>query len=498
MNRGVLLVGMLVLWLGGCSLAPEFMKPETAVPQDWSSTTLAEGEEIPTDWWRRFDDPALVDLVEEALSANTDLQLAAARVAEARALLTGQEAERYPLLEIEGNAARQSLSEEAATSAGSGGETFTDLQVSGVLSYELDLWGRLANASEAARARLLASAANREAVRLAVIGEVANGYFNLRALDRQIEIAERTVASRREAVALQRTRFEGGDVDELTLRQAESELAAAEAELPTLHEQRTIQRNALAVLLGRSPRQIVERPIAVARPVDAIDAPASVPAGRPADLIVRRPDIAAAEQELAATNAEIGVARAAFLPRISFVGLLGLQSASAGDLFVGSASAWQLGGSLVGPLLDFGRAEALVEQAEARQRQALIAYRGTVQTAFREVLDALAGLRRSEERLQAQRRQVAALRSTADLARQRFTGGFSSYLEVLDAERSLFAAELALVETGRNRLQSVVNLYRALGGGWHEPVIAQGAVPTKATSADATKTNGILSPRKVE
>lgn len=473
MNKGALLIGMLGLWLGGCSLAPELSKPETAVPQNWSSSALAQGEEIPTDWWHRFDDPALVGLVEEALRANTDLQQAAARVAEARALLTGRQAERYPLLEIEGNAARQSPSEEAVTSAASGAETFNDLQVSGVLSYELDLWGRLANASKAARARLLGSAANRETVRLAVIGEVANGYFNLRALDRQIGITEHTIASRRETVALQRAQFQAGAIDELTLRQAESELAAAEAELPALRRQRSLQRNALAVLLGRSPQEIAERPITVADPIDAIAAPTGVPAGRPADLIVRRPDIAAAEQELAATNAEIGVARAAFLPTISFAGLLGLQSESGGDLFQGSASTWQLGGSLLGPLIDFGRTESLVAQAEARRRQALITYRATVQTAFREVLDALAGLHRSEQRLEAQARQVAALRRTADLARQRYEGGVSGYLEVLDAERSLFATELALVETRRDRLQSAVNLYRALGGGWDGAMTTQ-------------------------
>lgn len=477
MKRRMGLIGMLALWLGGCSLAPEFTQPETVVPQDWSSTTLAEGESIPTDWWHRFDDPALVGLVEEALGANTDLQLAAARVAEARALLTGREAERYPLLEVEGNASRQSLSEETATSAGPGGETFNDLQVGGVLSYELDLWGRLANASEAARARLLASAANREAIRLAVIGEVANGYFNLRALDRQIGIAERTVASRRETVVLQRARFEVGAIDELTLRQAESELAAAEAELPALQRQRALQRNALAVLLGRSPRAIVEETVAVGRPIDAFEAPASVPAGRPADLIVRRPDIAAAERELVATNAEIGVARAAFLPTISFAGLLGLQSDSGGNLFQGSAETWQIGGSLLGPLIDFGRAESLVAQAESRQRQALIAYRATVQTAFREVLDALAGLRRSEQRMQAQARQVAALRRTTELARQRYEGGISSYLEVLDAERSLFATELALAQSQRDRLQSSVNLYRALGGGWDGSLVTEAADP---------------------
>lgn len=484
MTSKILLAAVIALSLGGCSLAPGFMKPETPIPENWSSARLAAAEKIPTDWWRSFDDPALVALVEEALGANNDLQLAAARVAEARALLTGQQAERYPLLQVEGAAVRQEPSEKAVTADSRGGQPFNDLQVSGVLSYELDLWGRLANASEAARARLLASAANREAVRLAVIGEVANGYFNLRALDRQIEIAERTVASRRESVTLQHTRFEGGDVDELVLRQAESELAAAESELPRLRQQRTRQRNSLAVLLGRNPRQIVKDDITVADAIDAIDAPASVPAGRPADLIVRRPDIAAAEQELLATNAEIGVARAAFLPRISFVGLLGLQSASGGDLLQGSASAWQLGGSLVGPLLDFGRAEALVDQAEARQRRALITYRQTIQTAFQEVLDALAGMRRAEERLQVQARQVAALRSTAELARLRFEGGISSYLEVLDAERNLFTTELDLVETQRDRLQSAVNLYRALGGGWQGPLNARAATGSLPNSAD--------------
>ncbi|MCG2633925.1 MAG: efflux transporter outer membrane subunit [Gammaproteobacteria bacterium] len=475
MIRAVLLAGVITLSLGGCSFAPDFRKPETAVSENWISARLASAGEIPADWWHSFNDPALVALVEEALGANNDLQLAAARVAEARALLTGQQAERYPLLEVGGAAARQGPSEEAATVGTRGGKPFNDLQVSGVLSYELDLWGRLANASEAARARLLASAANREAVRLAVIGEVANGYFSFRALDRQIEIAERTVASRRESVALQRARFEGGDIDELALRQAESEFAAAESELPRFHQLRTRQRNALAVLLGRNPRQIVQDDIAVAAAIDTINAPASVPAGRPADLIVRRPDIAAAEQALVATKAEIGIARAAFLPRISFVGLLGLQGASGSDLFQGSASTWQLGGSLLGPLLDFGRAEALVDQAEARQRQALIRYRQTTQTAFQEVLNALSDMRRAEERLQAQTRQVMALRNATELARQRFQGGFSSYLEVLDAERSLFSIELDLVETQRDRLQSTVNLYRALGGGWQGPLDVQAA-----------------------
>jgi multidrug efflux system outer membrane protein len=481
MNRNVWLTGVLALWLGGCSLAPEYQKPETPVSTDWSSDALTSDDEtIPLEWWRRFDDPALVALIGEALDHNTDLEMAAARVAEARAQLTSSQAERYPLLEVQGSASRQGPSEESFMTTGQGGdETYNDLQVSGLLSYELDLWGRLANASEAARARLLGSAANREAVRLAVIGEVANGYFNLRGLDRQIEITQRTIDSRRETVDLQRAQFQAGAIDELSLKQAESELAAAEAQLPALRQQRAMQRNALAVLLGRDPKAIIEKTVAVGRPIDAFEAPASVPAGRPADLIVRRPDIVAAEQELVATNAEIGVARAAFLPTISFSGLLGLQSDSGGSLFQSSASTWQAGGSLLGPLIDFGRAESMVAQAEARQRQALISYRATVQTAFQEVLDALAGLQRNDERLQAQSRQVEALRRAADLARQRYEGGVSSYLEVLDAERSLFNTQLALVQTQRDRLQATVNLYRALGGGW------DGSLVTEATMESA-------------
>jgi len=479
MSARIWLTAGIALTLGGCSLAPDFLKPDTPVAENWSSDKLAADKEVAIDWWRGFGDPALVALVEESLKANNDLQLAAARVAEARAMLTGRQAERYPLLEVEGGATRQGPSEEAVNGGSNDGRPFNDLRVGGVLSYELDLWGRLANASEAARARLLASAANRETIRLAIIGEVANGYFNLRALDRQIEITERTISSRRESVDLQRARFEAGEVDELTLRQAESELAAAEAELPMLQQQRERQNNALAVLLGRDPRQMLQENIAVANPIDAIQAPASVPAGRPADLIMRRPDIAAAEQELVATNAEIGVARAAFLPTISFSGLLGLQSASGGSLFQESASNWQLGGSLLGPLLDFGRSQSLLDQAQARQRQALIGYRQTVQTAFQEVLDALAGLQGSEQRLQAQERQVTALQSTTRLARMRFEGGVSSYLEVLDEERRLFDTELNLVQTQRDRLQSSVNLYRALGGGW------QGELSTDATTAAA-------------
>lgn len=478
MNKGIWMTGMLAALLGGCSLAPELDKPAPDMPQEWSSPSLAPQDELPVDWWKRFDDPALVALIDEALGNNTDLQAAAARVAESRALLTGRQAERYPLIEAQGTATRQSPSEESAMAVGQGDDAYNDLQVGGLLSYELDLWGRLANASEAARARLLGSAANREAVRLAVIGEVANGYFNLRALDGQIEITERTIASRRETVSLQRAQFRAGAIDELALKQAESQLAAAEAELPSLRRQREVQRNALAVLLGRSPQGIVEDDVAVGRPIDTVEAPTSIPAGRPADLIVRRPDIAAAEQELVATNAEIGVARAAFLPTISFSGLLGLQSDAGGTLFQESASTWNVGGSLIGPLVDFGRAEAQVAQAEARQRQALIAYRATVQTAFREVLDALAGLNRNEERLQAQSRQVEALRRTVQLARDRYEGGVSSYLEVLDAQRALFSTELALEQTRRDRLQATVNLYRALGGGW------DGTMRTEAGQAE--------------
>lgn len=463
MSRLILLT-ITGLVIGGCSFAPEYEQPQVPLPERWNDPRLDDHETRAEQWWQRFGDPALAKLVQESLDANLDLQIAAARVTEARAFLLGQEAERYPMLSIEGSGTRQGPSEEAAGFGPNQAKPFTDFRVGGLLTYEFDIWGRQANASEAAQYRLLASAANHETVRLAIISEVATGYINLLALNHQIDIAENTIATRRESVQLQRARFQGGDIDELALRQAEAELAAAQAELPALRLRQTIQIHAIAVLLGKPPHAMKQDSLTTYSSIESLEAPATFPAGTPAALIVRRPDIKAAEQLLKAANAEIGVARSAYLPTISFAGLIGLQSAQVGDLFSSNAANWQLGGSLLSPLVDFGRTEALIAQAESRQRQAYLSYGRVVQNAFREVWDALEQVQRTDERLQSKHIQVTALKKSTHLARERFEGGYSSYLEVLDAERNLFNAELALVEIKRDRLLAAISLFRALGG----------------------------------
>jgi multidrug efflux system outer membrane protein len=460
---------LLVLTVSGCVLGPDHVRPDTDLPSGWAAVAAQDAPEAPIDphWWRRFDDPVLTALIEEALQHNADLSLAAARIAEARAVLNLRDAERYPLLGAQASGARQQGSEETALP--SSGAIYNDFSLGAVLRYEVDLWGRLARSSEAARAQLLAGVATQDAVRLAVAADVAAGYFNLRALDLQMNIAERTVQTRQDSYRFQESRYRNGAISQLAFRQAESELAAAQAELPALRQQHTLQRNALSVLLGRTPREIVETSISGGRAIEAFAVLPEVPMGLPSSLLMRRPDIRAAEEQLRAANAQIGVARAAYFPSLSLTGLFGVQSDALSDLFSAPAKTWQFGGDLAAPILDFGRTRANVRAAEARREQALVNYQQTVRTAFREVLDALESRRAASERLAAQDRQIKALRETTRLAQRRFDEGYSDYLEVLDAQRTLFTVELAQVNTQQQRLRALVNLYKALGGGWQWP-----------------------------
>lgn len=444
--------------LTSCSFAPALEAPETALPASWALS----GEETVslTQWWTRYDDPTLDALIGRTLERNADMQLAAARVAESRALLGGVQAQRYP--SISGGAAAVRV--DAGDNQLTGGGPLEMYSVAPILSFEVDLWGRLANATEAARRQLLAEEANARAVRLAVIAETASHYFAALALNEQVTITSRTIRTRERAVALQRTLFEEGDTDELTLRQAESELQAVQAELPHLEEKRQQRLNALSVLSGATPQEIFN-PAQLSEVRDSrLPTLPALPSLEPEQVVAGRPDIVRAEHRLAASNAQIGVARAAYLPRLSLTGLLGFQSASLDEVFSGSPTS-VIAGTLSGPLLDFGRARAQVEASEARQQQAYIAYEQTVRTAFREIMDALTGYQKTGERLDVQERRIATLERSAQLARRRFDEGISSYLEVLDAERNLYQAETASVETRRARLQTSVDIYKALGGG---------------------------------
>lgn len=461
---------VLVLGLSGCVMGPDHVRPETDLPDGWGGANVeaSPAARIDPQWWRGFGDPILTSLVEEALAGNADVSLAAARVAEARAVLNLRDAERYPLLRAQASGARQRSSEDTAVPGG--GQVIDDFSAAAVLSYEIDLWGRLARANEAARAQLVAGESTQDAVRLAVAADVATGYFNLRALDQQLDIAQRTVQTRQDSYRLQESRYRNGAISQLAFRQAESELAAAEAELPSLHQQRALQVNALSILMGRTPREIVQPAAMAGRSIEDYRALPAVPMGLPSNLLERRPDIRAAEQQLRAANAEIGIARAAYFPTVSLTGLLGTQSEELSGLFNGPAKTWQFAGDLAAPIVDFGRTRANVRAAEARRDQALVNYQQTVRLAFRDVLDALETRTAAADRVAAQDRQIVALRDTARLAQRRFDEGYSDYLEVLDAQRSLFAVELSRIDTQQSRLKALVDLYKALGGGWQVPV----------------------------
>jgi multidrug efflux system outer membrane protein len=327
-------------------------------------------------------------------------------------------------------------------------------------AWEIDLWGKLRRATEAARADLLSTEEARQSVILSLVSAVANGYISLRDFDKQLEVARQTAKAREESYKLFKLRYEGGVISELELNQVKSEYEQALATIPQIEKQVAFQENGLSVLIGRNPG-----PIFRGKNMDELVLPA-VPAGLPSDLLTKRPDIRQVEQSLVAANARIGVARAQYFPSISLTGLFGWSSSDLSNLFKGVSNVWSWGGSLTAPIFTGGAIMGQEKAAEAIQQQALFNYQKTVQGAFREVEDALVDQKRTREQLEAQKRQVDALKEYARIARLRYENGYTSYIEVLDAERSLFSAELQYAQTQGILFQALVNLYKAVGGGW--------------------------------
>lgn len=452
--------------VAGCAVGPAYERPAPELPATWQRAP-GEGATATGDrWWTLYGDPLLERLVEEALARNQDLALATARVDEARALLRIADAALAPAVDAAAQRDRTRSSERSSTPLPPSvplerNTTRAQLNV----SYELDLWGRLSGAGAAARADLLATRAARETVRITLAAQVAQSYFALLALDAQTGTTRRTLALRARNLDLQKVRREAGLIGDFELRQLEAEVAAARAQLPALERARTAEELALSVLLGRSPRAIVEG--AVAREPGRGEPPVPVvPEGLPSDLLLRRPDLVEAEQRLIAANARIGVARAALFPRIALTGYLGSESASLGDLFSGPARVWQLAFALAQPIFQGGRLTGEVEAVQARERQALAQYQKAVQEAFREVRQALSSQARAREIHEAEGARVTALTEALRLARIRYDNGLASQLEVLDAERNLLAAELNRIDALRARRAAVADLVRALGGGW--------------------------------
>jgi multidrug efflux system outer membrane protein len=452
---------LLAVPLSACMVGPDYKRPEVDVPAAWRVGAIEAGEISNIAWWDQFQDPVLSDLVRTALANNKDLEIATANVDAASAQYGIVRAAQFPQVSGSASATRQRSSETTVLGA-RGGTQFNDYGVNLSASFELDVWGRLRRASESARASLLASQQGRGTVVLTVVTSVASGYIQLRALDRQLEIAQYTSQSLGEAARLQRIRFEEGAIPESDYRQAESQSQEAAARVPELERQIAQQENFISVLLGHNPG-----PIPRGRDIDALLFPA-VPDGLPASLLERRPDIRQAEANLIAANADIGVAKAAYFPDISLTGLLGLESAQLSNLFKGPSKTWSFGAGLLQPIFNGGRLRSQVALAEALQQQALYTYEKSIISAFQDVENALVDRAKLGQVREEQAKNVLALFRFRDLAALRYSEGATIYLEVASAEQSLFIAQLAYVNTQSQLFQSYANLYKAMGGGWVE------------------------------
>jgi multidrug efflux system outer membrane protein len=463
--KPALLALLLVAPLSACMVGPDYRRPDIEAPAAWSVDNAEAGEISNLAWWEQFQDPALSALVDQALHNNKDLAIATANVDAAFAQYGITRAAQWPQVDAGASASRQRLSETAGpVPAPAGRQVFNDFDASLSASFELDVWGRLRRASESARASLLASEEGRRTVLMTLVGAVANGYIQLRALDRQLEIARSTSQSLGEAARLQELRFREGAVPESDYRQAESQYQTAAAQVPELERQVARQENFISVLLGRNPG-----PIPRGREIEALLFPA-VPDALPASLLERRPDIRQAEQNLIAANADIGVAKAAYFPRISLTAALGFESADLSDLLKARSKAGSLGAGATLPIFNAGRIRNQVAQTEAFQREALSNYEKSILVGFQEVENALIDRTKFSQAREVQARNVAALQRFRDLAALRYKEGATIYLEVANAEQSLFNAQLAYVATQSQLFQSYANLYKAMGGGWVEQV----------------------------
>lgn len=440
----------------GCAPISSVM-PDLALPAGASANVAVSPE-----WWKGFQDPVLDRLVASVLDTSPTMEAAVARVDSARARLGIASSAQLPSVGVAAGAQRARPSQEVTPPPAN---TVTAYAAGLQAAWEVDLWGRIRDEVAAGRGDLLAATYGRDAVRLTLAAQTAQAYFQLRALDAQGEIARRTIASRERSLALRERRFAGGITSELDLRQAQSELASAQAQLPDLMDAVARTEGALAALAGLSPRDLFAN-VPRGTALDALPIPPAVPEGLPADLLLRRPDIQEAEASLVAARARVGAARAAWFPRITLTGSLGGESLALADLFSGPARAWQFVGQLTAPVFNAGLTAAQVDLASANERAAAAQYRDRVIRAFADARSALVARTQAADRVTARAQSVEALTRQTRLATLRYDNGYSNYLEVLDAERALFSAELALAQARATQLVAVVDLYRALGGGW--------------------------------
>ncbi len=452
-----------------CTVGPNYHRPTVQTPNAFRSPTPVPAGD-PTSladlkWWEVFKDEKLQELERTALMQNYDLRDAAARVEAARANLGITRSNQFPNFDAGADISTTRFSRNGslplpAALAPSQNRTFGQATLN-LLSFELDFWGRLRRATEAARAELLGAEENRKAVTITLVSDVAGAYFSLRALDYQLEISQRTLATRRESLELIKNRQGGGVATLLDLRQGEQLVYTASETIPTLQQQIEQTENQISLLLGKNPGEIVR-----GRSLTEQAMPPDVPAGLPSALLERRPDIRAAEQNLIVANAQIGVAKAAYFPQISLTGFLGGQGTQLSSLFSGPSAIWNFTPQVTQPIFTAGRLKSNVKLQEALRDSALIQYEKAIQTAFTELSDALIAHQRVRESRVEQELLVAALQDRTRLAYLRYRGGVDLLLNALDADRDLFQAELTLSQIRLSEVDSVVQVYKALGGGW--------------------------------
>jgi multidrug efflux system outer membrane protein len=456
-------------WVAGCTVGPNYHRPAVQTPQAFRAPDPLPAPQAESfadlKWWEVFRDPDLQQLVRVALEQNYDLRDAVARVEAARANLGITRSDQFPQVNASGAVQLTRLSRNGqfplsnafvASQNRNWGEASLNL-----LSFEIDLWGRLRRATEAARANLLSAEENRKAVVTTLVSDVATAYLTVRELDSELEIAKRTLETRRNSLQLVLARQGGGVATLLDLRQTEQLVDTAAETIPTLQQRIEQTENQISLLLGRNPGEVMRQ-----GPFNEDVFPPEVPIGLPSALLERRPDIHAAEQNLIAANAQIGIARAAYFPQLSLSGLLGGQSTQLSSLFSGPHSTWSFVPQVTQPIFTAGRLRSNVRLAEAQRDSAVVQYQKTIQIGFTDVSNALIAHQRVRESRVQQQALVAALEDRKRLAYARYAGGVDTQLNALDADRDLLQAELDLRQIRLNELLSVVQLYKALGGGW--------------------------------
>jgi len=470
MKKRLISGAVILSLLAGCTVGPKYRKPIVQPPSTFRGAGDAAATPDPNSladlkWFEVFKDQQLQELVRTALVNNYDLGQAMERVQTARANLGITRSDQFPNVtaSAEATTLRNPSSGQFALPSGANRDRTFGTVLLNLLSFEIDIWGRRRRATEAARADLLGAEETRKAVMTTVVGDVSAAYFNLLELDTELEIAQDTLATRKESLSLIRTRQQGGIATLLDVRQAEQLVYAAAQTVPDIERLIEQTENQINLLLGKDPG-----PVTRGRSLTEQEQPPDAPAGLPSSLLERRPDIRAAEATLMAATANIGVAKAAYFPEISLTGFMGGQSSQLANLFSGPGGAWNFGPQVSLPIFNAGRVKSGVRFTEAQQRLALTQYQQSIKTAFREVSDALVQYRKVKEIRSQQESLVTTLQDRSRLAYLRYQGGVDTQLNALDADRDLFAAELNLAQTRRNELLALVQLYKALGGGWRQ------------------------------